>query len=92
MLIGILSDTHGLLRQEVIDGLERVDHAYEDGTTELFHDELVVDTLFETIQEKLDRERIASALKKLTEVQRRRVIMYFFEDFTIRNKSRERLS
>ena len=26
MLIGILSDTHGLLRQEVIDGLEGVDH------------------------------------------------------------------
>ena len=26
MLIGILSDTHGLLRQEVIDGFEGVDH------------------------------------------------------------------
>ncbi len=27
MLIGILSDTHGLLRQEVIDGFEGVDVA-----------------------------------------------------------------
>jgi len=60
-------------------------YAYEEGITELFHDELMVDTLFESIQEKLDKKRIASALKKLTEVQRRRVIMYFFEDFTIRN-------
>ena len=31
MLIGILSDTHGLLRQEVIDGLERVDHIIHAG-------------------------------------------------------------
>lgn len=33
-------------------------NAYEDGTTELFHDELVVDTLFESIQEKLDNKRV----------------------------------
>ncbi len=31
MLIGILSDTHGLLRQEVIDGLEGVDHIIHAG-------------------------------------------------------------
>lgn len=31
MLIGILSDTHGLLRQEVIDGFEGVDHIIHAG-------------------------------------------------------------
>lgn len=31
MLIGILSDTHGLLRQEVIDGLKSVDHIIHAG-------------------------------------------------------------
>ena len=31
MLIGILSDTHGLLRQEVIDGLKGVDHIIHAG-------------------------------------------------------------
>ena len=31
MLIGILSDTHGLLRREVIDGFEGVDHIIHAG-------------------------------------------------------------
>ena len=31
MLIGILSDTHGLLRQEVIDGFKGVDHIIHAG-------------------------------------------------------------
>ena len=31
MLIGIISDTHGLLRQEVIDGLKGVDHIIHAG-------------------------------------------------------------
>ncbi len=60
-------------------------YAYEEGIIEIFHDELVVDTLFETIQQKMDKGKIVSALKKLTDVQRRRVIMYFFENHTIRD-------
>ena len=36
MLIGILSDTHGLLRQEVIDGFKGVDH--------IQHNESPIDT------------------------------------------------
>lgn len=31
MLIGILSDTHGLLRQEVIDAFKGVDHIIHAG-------------------------------------------------------------
>ena len=42
MLIGILSDTHGLLRQEVIDGFKGVDHMhfekeYPDEANEITH-------------------------------------------------------
>ena len=37
MLIGILSDTHGLLRQEVIDGLKGVDHIIHAGDLQCSH-------------------------------------------------------
>ena len=55
-------------------------YAYEEGTTEIHHDELVVDTLFDTIQAKLDREELMDALSKLTPVQKRRVEMFYFEE------------
>ena len=44
MLIGILSDTHGLLRQEVIDGFEGVDHIIHAGDIDNKH---VIDRLEE---------------------------------------------
>lgn len=52
--------------------------AYEEGVTELFHGELVLDDLFEKLTQKEERERIRAALEKLTPVQKRRVVQYFF--------------
>ncbi len=59
-------------------------YAYEEGTTELFHDELIVDTLFETVQANLDKEMLREALLKLTDTQRRRIKMMYLEGYSLR--------
>lgn len=58
--------------------------SYYDGITEMYHEELVVDTMESIVEEKLERERINAALEVLTPIQKERVIKYFFMDMTQR--------
>lgn len=59
-------------------------YAYEDSTSEEHHRELIADDLFELVVASLEREQIRDAINTLTDVQKRRVYLYFFEGMTER--------
>ncbi len=64
------------LRHMVLEG-------YEEGTTE----DLMIDTnelLEEQIIKRMEKEVLHNAMQSLTEVQRERLHLYFFEELTIR--------
>lgn len=63
-------------------------YAYEDSISEEHHRELISDDLFETVVAGLEREQIREALQILTEIQKRRVYLYFFENKSEREIAR----
>jgi hypothetical protein len=57
-------------------------YGYEEGTTEVCYGELVQDNLFDIVSGNLDKERLVTALVKLSEAQKRRIEMYYLEGYT----------
>ena len=69
--------------QTMRDLRHMVKEGYEEGTTE----DLMTDTneiLEEQIIKRMEKEVLHNAMQSLTEVQRERLHLYFFEELTIR--------
>lgn len=56
---------------------------YEEGTSETVHDEMVTDTLLDDVLMELDIQKLKECMAQLSEVQRRRVELYFLQDMTL---------
>ena len=82
MVIGVVSDTHGLLRPQVIDALDGVElilHAGDVGSPEVI-DELMELAPVIAIRGNIDRDEWARALPATTAVPLGQVLAYMIHD------------
>lgn len=56
---------------------------YEEGTSEAVHEEMVTDTLLDDVLMELDIKKLMECMDQLSEVQRRRVALYYLQDMTL---------
>lgn len=57
---------------------------YDDGETEVHHSELLVDDVIEQVLRRDDERTLWNAINKLNEIQRRRIIKYYFVGKSLR--------
>ena len=64
-------------------------YGYEDGISEIFHQEITYDDLFEKLIAKENHRLLVRALDTLTTVQKRRLYCYFVEEKSTHEIARE---
>jgi hypothetical protein len=71
-------DKHAKRQKRSVDAF-----GYEEGVTEMCHEELIQDNLFDVVSDHLDKEKLFAAMSKLPNVQKRRIEMHFFDGLSI---------
>ena len=72
-------DKHAKRQKRSVDA-----YGYEESMTEMNHDELIQDNLFNIVSANLDKERLRKFLPMLTGTQRKRIKLYYYDQLPIR--------